>query len=107
MINSPWAETDSRILDFSRRVMIGLEVSILRSPCASYESIGGRVADETRNVLTISTPNGTKKVPKDVCYFRFKLPNNEIIEIEGSLIVGRVEDRVKMRRRRGHSWRAR
>lgn len=107
MINSPWADKDSRILDFIRRVMVGLEVSILRSSCASYESIGGRVADETRNVLTISTPNGTKKVPKDVCYFRFKLPNNEVIDVEGSLIVGRVEDRVKIARRRGRSWRAR
>jgi ribonuclease P protein subunit POP4 len=87
--------------NLTRHELIGLKVRVTDSTCKSQTHIGGEVVDETRNMLQIN--NGEKKrwLPKDTSTFQFKLHDKSIIEVKGSRLVGRPEDRVK---KAGRSW---
>jgi len=78
-----------------RHELIGLEVEIRKSTNKSQIEIKGRVVDETYNMLVIETKKGEKKVEKKSCVFIFKLPNGKKVEVEGWILVGRPEDRIK------------
>jgi len=78
-----------------RHELIGLEVEIRKSRNKSQVGIKGRVVDETYNMLVIETEKGEKKVEKKSCVFVFKLPNGKKVEVEGWVLVGRPEDRIK------------
>jgi ribonuclease P protein subunit POP4 len=58
------------------------------------------VIDETRNTFTILQGNERKKIVKEVSTFQFKFPDGTIVEIDGVLLVGRPEDRLKKQVRR-------
>ena len=60
----------------------------------------GRIIDETRNTVKLSTRQGIKVVPKGVAVFRFDLSDGTIVEVEGAKLVGRSENRMKARGRR-------
>jgi ribonuclease P protein subunit POP4 len=78
-----------------RHELIGLEVEIRKSSNKNQIGIKGRVVDETYNMLVIETEKGEKKVEKKSCVFAFKLPNEKKVEVEGWVLVGRPEDRIK------------
>ncbi|RLF06444.1 MAG: ribonuclease P protein subunit [Thermoprotei archaeon] len=76
--------------------LIGLRAKIVKSTHQGYVGIEGLVIDETMKTIKIMDERGDIKViPKNCCTFRFKLPNNVIVEVEGAYLVGRPEDRVK------------
>jgi len=78
-----------------RHELIGLEVEVKKSTNKSQIDIKGRVVDETYNMLIIETKKGEKWVEKKSCVFIFKLPNGKKVEVEGWVLVGRPEDRIK------------
>jgi ribonuclease P protein subunit POP4 len=78
-----------------RHELIGLEVEVKKSTNKSQIGIKGRVVDETYNMLIIETKKGEKMVEKKSCVFVFKLPDGEKVEVEGWVLVGRPEDRIK------------
>jgi ribonuclease P protein subunit POP4 len=78
-----------------RHELIGLEVEIKKSTNKYQEGIKGRVVDETYNMLVIETPKGEKKIEKKSCIFIFKLPSGKRVEVDGKLLVGRPENRIK------------
>lgn len=80
--------------------LIGLKAKVVKSNNPSYVGISGSVVDETRNTLVIKHESRDKIVVKDQAVFRFTLPNSTVIEVEGSAILGRPEDRVKRQIRR-------
>lgn len=84
-----------------RHELIGLEVDVIEDSNPSNESISGRVVDESRNTLLIQQEGNAKRVAKRTAVFRFRLPDGTRVEVEGSAIVGRPEDRVKKKIRRG------
>lgn len=77
--------------------LIGLEVKVSSSTNKQLEGLKGTVIDETRNMLTIETPKGEKKLAKQDCVFSFHLPSGEWVKVQGSLLVARPEDRIKKR----------
>ena len=77
--------------------LIGLEASIITSNDQSLLNLTGRIVDETRNLIKMETNKGIKKVPKNIIRLRLILPNKEMVNIQGSLLVGRPEDRIKKR----------
>lgn len=82
--------------NIGRQELIGLNVKIVESK--NKENVGkeGVVVDETRNTIVIEEKNGKQKtLIKDQCYFSFELPSGERVRVEGSLLVGRPEDRIK------------
>jgi ribonuclease P protein subunit POP4 len=78
-----------------RHELIGLEVEVKNSANKSQIGIKGRVVDETYKMLVIETKKGEKMIEKKSSVFIFKLPNGKKVEVEGWVLVGRPEDRIK------------
>jgi len=79
---------------------IGLNAKVVKSNNPSYVGISGQVINETRNTFVIRQKNEDKVVVKEAAVFQFTLPNGTVVEIEGKVILGRPEDRVKKRTKR-------
>jgi len=61
----------------------------------------GEVVGETRNMLKILRDDGKiVSLPKDTHNFEFTLPSGERVLVEGKILVGRPEERLKKRLRR-------
>ena len=81
--------------DIIRYEFIGTEGKIAKSPHADYIGISGKVTDETKNTFTILHKGKAKNVIKNSTIFNFKFSDGTIVEIDGKLLVGRPEDRLK------------
>jgi ribonuclease P protein subunit POP4 len=80
---------------------IGIVTTIVKSSNPHVVGVSGKIVDETRNTFTISLNNSEKKVViKDTAIFDFVLPDGTIVEIDGKVIMGRPEERLKKRPRR-------
>ncbi len=79
---------------------IGLETNVIKSSNPHVVGITGRVVDETRNTLTILHNGERKVVIKDTAVFDFVMPDGTVVELDGKVIMGRSEDRIKKRPRR-------
>ena len=73
---------------------IGLKVKIAKSTDPTLQGLEGVVRDETMNTLTIETNGKLRQVQKHKTTFRAELPT-EKVEVDGSLLQFRPEDRVK------------
>jgi ribonuclease P protein subunit POP4 len=79
---------------------IGLETAVVNSSNPAMVGISGRVVNETRNTFTIKQDNKMKVIAKDTSIFDFIFTDGTIVEIEGKVIMGRPESRLKKRPRR-------
>jgi ribonuclease P protein subunit POP4 len=88
--------------NLARHEIIGLNVRVVGAMNNQLTGLTGKIIDETRNTLTLF--NGAKSmiVPKDIVSFNFYLPSGEVVRVEGKRLVGRAEDRIKMKVR---NWR--
>lgn len=75
--------------------LIGLDVTIVKSECKSYTGFSGKVIDETRNMLVIDDGKKRRSFPKEVSRFLFRLPDGQLTLVDGKILVGRPEDRLK------------
>lgn len=86
--------------DIIRTEFIGLDAKIAKSTNPSLIKLKGRVLDETRNTFVLLHGGEEKTVVKNTSVFHFTLHDGTIVEIDGKLLVGRPEDRVKKQIRR-------
>jgi ribonuclease P protein subunit POP4 len=75
--------------------LIGTRAIVVKSPNVNYMGLAGKVIDESKNTLTILDESKSKQLVKDSCIFNFTMTDNTVVEIDGSLLVGRPEDRLK------------
>jgi len=80
--------------------LIGLNAKIVKSSHPNYVGIEGKVINETRNTIIITHGNKNKTIVKETAVFHFTMPDGTIVEINGKIIVGRPEDRIKKKIRR-------
>jgi ribonuclease P protein subunit POP4 len=83
-----------------RHELIGLKAVVSRSSNDFLAGIQGHIVDETRNTIRINTKKGPKMIPKDVATFVFKLQDGSNVEVDGSRLIGRPENRMKNRTRK-------
>lgn len=83
-----------------QREFIGLRAKIVASSNTFNIGIKGMITDDSRNTLSIRQGNEEKIIIKDTSIFHVTLPDRQIIEIDGRVLVGRPEDRVKKIARR-------
>ena len=76
--------------------LIGLDVEVCESVNVNV-CIHGKVVDETKNMLIIKTFGIVKKIPKKENSFIFTLPSREKVKVNGSKILARPEDRIKLK----------
>ena len=79
---------------------IGLDVTVVKSSNPDVLGISGKVVDETRNTFTILQNDNKKVVVKDTSVFDFVMSDGTVVEIDGKVVMGRPEDRIKKRPRR-------
>jgi ribonuclease P protein subunit POP4 len=79
---------------------IGLKAKITKSTNAACVRLSGKTVDETRNTFTILDAGERKMVTKGQATFNFILHDDTIVEVEGKLLIGRPEDRLKKSIRR-------
>ena len=78
-----------------RHELIGLEARITKAVDPKKIGFAGKIVDETQKTLLIRTPQGEKQIAKKECSFEFIIPNGQRVEVDGRLLVGRPEDRMK------------
>ena len=78
-----------------QREFIGLKVKIAKSANPDCVGIKGRVIDETRNTFILAQNGVEKRVIKEISVFHFTYPDGTVVEIDGKVLVGRPEDRIK------------
>ncbi|MFH0861647.1 MAG: ribonuclease P protein subunit [Candidatus Altiarchaeota archaeon] len=78
-----------------RHELVGLGVKAQ----SGKKTVEGVVDDETAKTLRIKTQTGVEKAVKDSVMLEFKLPGDAVVEVEGRLIEGRPEDRIKKKHR--------
>lgn len=79
---------------------IGTEAEIVESNNPDYLSISGEIVDETRNTFLISDEGDIKRIIKNSAILQFRFSDDTIVEIDGRLLLGRPEDRLKKHIRR-------
>lgn len=80
--------------DVIRHELIGLEAEIVKAKNPSLVGIKGKIIDETRNTITIRQEKKMKRILKEQAVFNIKV-ENRIIQLDGKLLVGRPEERIK------------
>jgi len=73
---------------------IGLKVKLAKSTDPNLQGLEVIVRDETMNTFFIETDGKLRQVQKQKTTFRAELPT-ENVEVDGSLLQFRPEDRVK------------
>jgi ribonuclease P protein subunit POP4 len=81
--------------DIIRSEFIGAQLQIAKSPNVDYMGLAGKVIEESKNTFTILSEGKSRRIIKDTCIFDFTMHDNTVVEIDGSLLVGRPEDRLK------------
>ncbi|MCQ2085851.1 MAG: ribonuclease P protein subunit [archaeon] len=78
--------------DLMRMEFIGLNVSVLSTPC--YSGISGVVVDETKNTFVVNSGGYKKIIPKPGNMFEFTHEDKKFV-IMGTDVRYRPEDRIK------------
>ncbi len=73
---------------------IGLKVKVAKSTDPTLQGLEGIVRDETMNTFTIEVDGKLRQVQKQKTTFRAEL-RTQNVEVDGSLLRFRPEDRVK------------
>ena len=81
--------------DIIRHEFIGTQALVTQSLHSGYVGISGKIIDETKNMLTFQQEGSTKQVIKNSSIFNFTFTDGTTVEINGKLLVGRPEDRLK------------
>lgn len=84
--------------DIARLELIGLEVEVLNSENKSLIGLKGSIVDETKNLLSIEKDGVVKKVIKSQVMLKV-LFEGQAFQVDGKILVGRPEDRLKKVRR--------
>ena len=74
---------------------IGLQVIVKVSPDPGLSGLMGIVRDETRNTLLVESRNRLVSVPKANTQLIANLPMGETVQVSGSHLRHRPEDRVR------------
>ena len=79
---------------------IGTDVKVARSSHRGNVGICGKVVGETRNTFAVLHEGKKKIVAKNSSVFHFRFADRTIVEVNGRLLMGRPEDRLKKNVRR-------
>ncbi|RJS84295.1 ribonuclease P protein subunit [Candidatus Bathyarchaeota archaeon] len=83
-----------------RQEFIGLNVKVVDCKNAYCKGLSGRIIDETKKTFTILHEGKKKMVIKEISVFHFTFPDGAVVEIDGKVLVGRPEERLKKQIRR-------
>ncbi|MBN2229571.1 MAG: ribonuclease P protein subunit [Candidatus Thorarchaeota archaeon] len=85
-----------------RHELTGLSTHIVESSDPNLVCKQGTILGESKEMIHLRTDLGEVMVPKKICVFDVTLPGGTMVRIEGNVLRGRPEDRMKKRFNR--SW---
>ena len=85
-----------------RHELTGLATHIVESKDPNLECRNGVILGESKELIHLDTKKGVINVPKSICVFNITLPSGIVVRVDGSILRGRPEDRMKKRINR--SW---
>jgi ribonuclease P protein subunit POP4 len=74
---------------------IGIKGKVAKSSHIDYVGVGGKIIEETRNTFTFLGEGLRRSVIKESAIFDFNFDDGTVVQIDGKLLVGRTEDRLK------------
>jgi ribonuclease P protein subunit POP4 len=80
--------------NLKKHELIGLEAEVITSNNKDLLGLKGKVVDETRNLIVLATEKGEKKILKKEVTLKIKI-NEEEIQVDGNVLVGKPEERIK------------
>lgn len=83
-----------------RHELIGLDVTVTRSKDPNFKGLRGTIVDESKNMLVLFQHGKKLRIPKNIATFRLNLQDGVIVDVDGSRLVARPENRLKTRVRR-------
>lgn len=81
--------------DILRYEFIGAKGLVAASLNKNLVGVSGLVVGETRNTFALRNLGITRSVVKEAATFDFTFNDGTVVEIDGKLLVGRSEDRLK------------
>jgi ribonuclease P protein subunit POP4 len=88
--------------NFLRHELVGLTTHIVESRDPHLLCKRGIILSESKEMIQLDTEGGPINAPKGVCVFDITLPSRSVVRVEGKMLIGRPEDRVKKHLNR--SW---
>ena len=82
-------------MNLIKHELVGLHAHIIASKDPNHVCQSGIVVGESKQMLYLKTSEGEKKVPKGICTFDLTLPEGITVRVNGNLLHGRPEDRMK------------
>jgi ribonuclease P protein subunit POP4 len=86
--------------DIIRYEFIGTHGQVAASLNMDCVGVGGTVVGETRNSFLFQAAGRPRRVIKESSTFDFTFNDGTVVEIDGKLLVGRPEDRLKKNMKR-------
>ena len=83
-----------------RHELVGMSTHIVEARDPSLVCRTGIIVDESKETFRLATTNREITVPKSICVFGLRLPSGELVHVDGHLLTGRPEDRLKKPLRR-------
>jgi ribonuclease P protein subunit POP4 len=83
-----------------RHELMGVKTEVGKSTHAGYVGLSGKIVNETRNTFTILDSGKRKTIVKNLAFFHFSFDDGTVVEVDGRLLTGRPEDRLKKTIRR-------
>jgi RNase P/RNase MRP subunit p29 len=84
----------------TRHEIIGLDAHVVSSTDKGLVSRRGVIDHESREMIHLSTKRGAIRLPKSVCVFDLKLNDSTVVRVDGRLLKGTPDDRLKNRQSR-------
>ena len=82
------------VKDLVRLEWIGRKVEIAESENKALVGLKGKIVDETKNMFMLDVNGKMKKIIKDQVKLKINF-DSHTYKIDGKLLVGRPEDRIK------------
>ena len=83
-----------------RHEIIGLDAKIVSARTRSVRGARGVVVDESKNMITLLHQGRKTLIPKSIVTIRFRLPDGCLVDVDGTRLIGRPENRLKAKVRR-------
>lgn len=83
-----------------RHELIGLKAHIVASSDPSHVCREGIIINESKEMIRLETDNGEILLPKQICLLDLEFPDGSIVRIDGQLLRGRPEERMKKHSKR-------
>jgi len=77
--------------------LVGLKTHVVASRDPGQVCKSGTIVAESREMIRLDTSAGVIQLPKSNCVFDMSLPDGTVVRVDGYVLKGRPEDRLKKR----------